>query len=184
MHAHVRLTVKGSKEVDEKGEKGHSCSVVCRHRKGCAGGKQTPGHVGKGKEEQAPSSKRVNRLDGRKRKEGVDCAKAQRSGQGLFGRVASLGEDGAAVEGHDVDAAHLLSDHDDKGAQRGSPHARDGKELDEALAVRRGADGLLFQLHLHVCAVEITSGLQGRVAETTEAEERLRVPLLLEKPAG
>jgi len=94
------------------------------------------------------------------------------------------------IESDDVDAAHLLCDHDNTGGLGGSSNARDREQLHEASEeVSVGGNGgfldknvLLNELSMNV--VEVSSCLQGRVAETEQRFEGLRVFPLLHQPAG
>jgi hypothetical protein len=120
-------------------------------------------------------------------------------------------EDGAAVEGNNVDfftslefwrptalfqvvrlltSAHLLGNHDDTGSPGCAPNSRHAEELDEARehVVRNFEAGFLdhddLLLEQSVDIVQVTRSLEGGVSETEEGFPGLVVLALLEEPTG
>jgi hypothetical protein len=74
---------------------------------------------------------RIDEEQCRNRKDDLDSTVAERCVQGLIIRVTDLREDGGAVEGNDVDAAHLLRKHDGRGTVVCAPNARNGEAVAE-----------------------------------------------------
>jgi hypothetical protein len=76
-----------------------------------------------------------------------------------------LGKDCRAVEGNDIDATHLLRNHDDTGGNRCAPNTRDGNEFDatgEEVAFFRDpgfGNEDFFLAEKCVCIVQIASCL-------------------------
>ena len=97
----------------------------------------------------------------------VHGAETKGSDQSHFGAGAGLDEDGAGVEGDDVDAAHLLGDHDCEGCQGCATYTGDREELDEPCDIVACSDDGRFLDQLCVDKVEISCSLQRRVTEST-----------------
>ena len=89
----------------------------------------------------------------------VHGAEAERSDQGYLCAGAGLDEDGAGVEGDDVDAAHLLGDHDCEGCQGCATYTGDREELDESCDIIACSDDCGFFDQLCVDEVEISCSL-------------------------
>lgn len=129
---------------------------------------ERPCHLREGKEEQAASSVGVDGPDCRPGEDEVDDTEAEGGDQGgLLGGTAFL-EDGGGVECDDVDAAHLLGDHDDEGGESCAADAGDGEELSEAADVGGLADYSFLDLDLRVDVVEVASSLKFMMAQLDE----------------
>lgn len=81
---------------------------------------------------------------------------------------SGLGEDSRGVESNDVNAAHLLGNHDREGCEGSTTNAGDGKELDEAGNVVTLPDDGLLDFKLRVDIVQISRRLQRVVTEPEE----------------
>lgn len=95
--------------------------------------------------------------------------------------VAEAGvlEDSRGVEGDDVDTAHLLTDHDDEGSERGSANTGDSEQLDETGHVVALSNDITLDFQLRVDIVEVGSSLDWVVSKLEERFERLCVSILL-----
>ena len=70
--------------------------------------KQSPKHVGECEDQQGAAAKGVDGVDGRPGEHEVDETEAEARPQGRVVADAALPENCGAVEGDDVDTAHLL----------------------------------------------------------------------------
>ena len=77
-----------------------------------------------------------------------------------------LWEKGGCVAYDDVDAAHLLGDHDGEGGEGRSSDTWDGEELDHALDVGCVADDVFLHLDLGVDVVQVSCSYQFVVSES------------------
>lgn len=136
----------------------------------------------KGKEEKTSSSERVNREECRPCKDEVDETKAETGHQG--GKLARtcFAEDGAGVEGNNVNATHLLCNHHGPGCETGTANARNRKKLREAAEIVGVADDLFFDENLSVDVVEIARSLDRMLAQAEERSVRIPEAALLDIP--
>jgi hypothetical protein len=74
----------------------------------------------------------VDEKQGRDREDDLNSTIAERCVQGLVRRITGLREDCRAVEGDDVDTAHLLSNHDCRSTVVCAPNAGNGEAVAEA----------------------------------------------------
>lgn len=181
--------VEGAEKVDEEGDQAQVGLVLVGDVVAHARGQERPEHVGEREEKQAAATEGIDGPDGGPGEGEIDEAEAQRGEESLLFAEAALAEDGAGVEGDDVDAAHLLADHDDTGGLGGAAHTGNREEFDETgeegalRAHTEGLDKLLFLLQETMCVVEITGSLERRVAQTAEGLERLDILLLAHQPS-
>jgi hypothetical protein len=70
----------------------------------------------------------VNGVDRRPGKDKVNSTKSDRGVKSVPLAVSGQDKDGRRVEGDDVDAAHLLGNHDGETSQSGAPDSRDGEQ--------------------------------------------------------
>lgn len=136
--------------------------------------KKGPEHVGEGEEKKGSSTKRINGPHSRPSKYEVDDTKAETCPQsGVVGNTALL-EDGARIERDDVDAAHLLGNHDNTRGPGGASDARNGEQLNEAREHVVGyLEAGLFQKKLLLIQkaldiVEISGSLDRVVSKSQE----------------
>lgn len=176
--------VKGREKEDEERDDAEVGRRTVRDEEAEARRQQRPGHLREGEEEQGATAVGVDRPHRRPREHEVDGAEPPRGEEGVQGRGAGFDEDGRGVEGDDVDAAHLLRDHDRPGRQRGAADPGDGEELDEAGEVVVVPDDGRFLEELRVDVVQIARRLQGRVSKPTERFEGVAVAPFLDVPAG
>ena len=182
-HGALARRVEGCEEEDEKGDQAEVRAVVLRDEEAEARGQERPGHLREGEEEQGAPAVGIDCPDGGPGEDEVDEAEAEGGEQGLQGPGAGFDEDGRGVEGYDVDAAHLLGEHDSEGGEGGAADAWDGEELDESGDVVAFADDVCFFLDLGVDVVQITGGLEGCVPEPAEGAEGVGVAALLDVPS-
>jgi hypothetical protein len=121
--------------------------------------KQCPSHLRKGKKHEGPPSERIDRPDRRSSEDEIDQSKPPRCKEGVGDGSSGQREDGRAVKCDDVDAAHLLSNHDSERGKRGTPDARDDEQFDEASDVVTLLYEFGLQSDLSICAVEISRSL-------------------------
>ena len=171
--------VEGSEEEDEEGDHADVGFAAFGDKEAEAGGQQGPSHLREGKEEQRTASPGIDGPDGGPREDEIDGTKAPGGKKRFEIGGAGFDEDGGGVEGYDVDAAHLLGDHDGPGSEGGAADTGDGEELDEAGEVVAVADDFGFFEDLSVDVVEIPGGLKAGVAEAAEGLECLGVAVFL-----
>ena len=176
--------VEGREEEDEEGDEPEVGVGFLRDDEAEPRREEGPGHLREGEEQERASAVGVDGPDGGPGEDEVDEAEAEGGEQGLEAAGAGVDEDGRGVEGDDVDAAHLLRQHDGEGRQRGAAHARDGEELDKAGHVVGFADDVAFFLDLGENVVKVARGLELRVAESAERLEGVTVAAFFDKPAG
>ena len=109
----------------------------------------------------------------------VDEAESERGEEGLEVRKAGFLKDGGGVEGDDVDATHLLGDHDGEGGQGRATDTGNGEELGEACEVIAAADDFALNFELDVDVIHVSGCLKGVVTELKEGAEGLWVFVLL-----
>ena len=168
-----------NKQRNQRGARGGQ-----RHEGAQARGEQGPDHLGEGEQQEGAAAEGVDGPEGGEGEEPVDEAEAEGGEQGLEIVGAVLLEDGGGVEGDDVDAAHLLGDHDGEGGEGGAAHAGDGEELDEALVVAAVAKELDFEFELRVDVEDVARDLERVVAEFGHGHPGFCVPVLFHVPAG
>jgi hypothetical protein len=183
-HGAFARRVKGREEVDEQRDAGELFGGVVGQQEAQAGREQGPGHVGEGEEEQRAAAVGVNGKDCGERKREVHQTKPPGCPVGGLGGGARVGEDGGRVEADDVDAAHLLGDHDDEGGEGCAADTRDGEELDGASDVVARADDFVLDLDLSVDVVEVAGGLEFSVAQTQQRLVCLAHLAISDVPAG
>lgn len=83
---------------------------------------------------------------------------------------------------NNVDAAHLLSNHDRPRSQSCATDSRDGEELAKTLDKARPANDVALDFDLGVDVVQIASGLEGMVAEDEKTLHGLLITSLLDIP--
>ncbi len=91
-----------------------------------------PAHIREREKQKSASAKRINGPNGGPRKDKVHEAKAETGEQGRDIVGSGFCEDGAGVEGDDVDTTHLLCDHYNARCLGCTAQARDGEKLHEA----------------------------------------------------
>ena len=163
-HGSLAGGIKRREHEDEQGDHAQVRAAVVGDVEAKPRGQQRPRHVGEGEEKQGASAVGVDGPDGGPGEDEVDEAEAPGREQRLQVVGVGLFEDGGRVEGDDVDAAHLLGEHDDPGGEGGAPDARDGEEFDEAGDVVAVADDGGFFDDLRVDVVEVAGGLEGGVS--------------------
>lgn len=149
---------------------------------------ERPAHVGESEEEQRPPSERVDRPHGRPGEEEVYQTEPP-GGQETAG-VAGAGvrKHRRRVKGDDVDAAHLLRNHDNAGGLSGTADTWNGEELHEAgEEVAVGGGGRFFNQNvfldqLRVDVVEIACRLERAPSETEKRPVRFGVHSLFHEP--
>lgn len=161
--------VEGGEEVDEEGDEAQMRGTRLRDQVAQARREQSPRHLREREEQERAAAKGVDGPDGGPREDEVDQPKPPGREERLGHAGAGLLEDGRRVEGDDVDAAHLLRDHDGERGERRPAHARDREQLDEP----RHVVALLLdqsRLHAQLCVdvVQVARGLELRVAEALE----------------
>jgi hypothetical protein len=140
--------------------------------------------VWKCKQQQRSPTKGVNCPDGGPSKDKVDKTESERCYECVVSGGAGFLEDGRRVEGNNVDATHLLGDHDNKRGQGGSSQAGDGEEFDNSPNIGGTVYDLPLNFELSMDIVEVPSCLDRVMAK---AEQRLHcfwVAVLLHVPAG
>ncbi len=147
-----------------------------------SGREKGPGHVGEGEEEEGAASPGVNGPDRGPGEDEIDETEAEGGEERVEIGGAGVDEDGRGVEGDDVDAAHLLGQHDCEGGTGRAADTGDGEEFDEAGDVVAAADDVGFFLDLSVDVVEITGGLERGVSETAQRTEGVCVSALFDVP--
>ena len=80
-------------------------------------------------QQQRSSSVLVDGEQGGEGEDKVDGSETEGRVQGLSRGRSSSDKDGRRVEGDDVDTAHLLTEHDNSGGDRGSSNSGDGEQL-------------------------------------------------------
>ena len=110
-HRTLAGRVKCGEEEDEEGDHAEVGSALLGDPEAEAGGEEGPCHLGEGEEEERAAAVRVDRPHRGPGEDEVDEAETP-GGEKSF-QVAGAGilEDRRGVEGDNVDAAHLLSDH-------------------------------------------------------------------------
>ncbi|KAL9099544.1 MAG: hypothetical protein Q9163_004976, partial [Psora crenata] len=174
--------VEGGEEEDEKGNHAQMGSGIFRDEKAEAGSQQRPSHVGKGEEQEGASAPGIDGPDGGPGKDEIHETETKGGEQGFEVPRARFDEDGGGIKGDDVDAAHLLGQHDGEGCSRRPADARDGEEFDEAGEIITATDDIGFFLDLRMDIVEVPSGLERGVAETAEGAEGFGVETLFNIP--
>ena len=147
------------------------------------GGKECPGHLREGEEEQGAAAVGVDCPDGGPGEDEIDEAEAEGGEQSLQAASSGVDKDRRGVEGDDVDTTHLLRQHDGKGSQRRTAYTRDCEELNEAGHIVGFADDVAFFLDLGENVVEVARGLERRVAESAERTEGIVVAAFFNIPA-
>lgn len=169
-------------QEDEERDKGYFGRARRRDKETKAGCKESPRHIWECKEEKISSSEGIDRPHGWEGEEPVHKTKAPRRKQGLLSRVPGFNEDGRGVESDDIDAAHLLSNHDNEGGEGSAAHTWNGEELIEAREVSRAFedDHLLLQLSMNV--VKVSCSLKFAIAKTDKRLVCVSVSTLLHVP--
>ena len=175
--------VEGGEEVDEQRDQAEVRATVLRDDEAEPRGQQGPGHLREGKEEQRAPAPRVDGPHGWPGKDEVDQAEPPAGEESLQVVGPGLEEDGRAVEGDDVDAAHLLRKHDDARRHRRAAHPRDREQLDEARHVVAVPDDARLFGDLRVDVVQVARRLERRVAQAAERFKGLFVAALFDVPA-
>ena len=179
--------VEGAEEEDEQAHEAGTDAAGLRgvgDERAESRGEKGPEHLREGEEQEGATTESVDGPEGREGEEPVDHAETKGTDHGDEVAHAGLGEDGGGVEGDDVDAAHLLGQHDGEGGEGGAAHTRHGEELLEALGVVGLADDLVLDLELRADVVDVARDLDLVVAELQHGVPGLRVPALLHVPTG
>ena len=155
--------IEGGEEEDEQCDEGGAGGAHV-HEGAEAGGEERPHHLREGEEEEGATTEGVDGPEGGEREEPVDETEAEGRKQGLELRRAGFFKDGGAVEGDDVDAAHLLGDHDGESGESGAADTGDGEELDEALGVVGTGQQLVLDFQLGVDVEHVAGDLDRMVA--------------------
>ncbi len=159
------------------------CKARVRNEGRESGSQQCPGHLGIGKEQQTSSSKRVDRREGGPGEDEIDQAKTKNCHQGGELVGTCLTENGATIEGDNVNATHLLGDHDRPGGKAGATYARNSEKLGEATDIVRLANNFLLNQNLSIDVVEIASCLDRVLAQAEERVVGVAEAPLLDIPA-
>lgn len=192
--------VEGCEEVDEEGDKAEVRGGALGDVEAEAGGEERPGHVREGEEEEGAAAEGVDCEEGGPGEDEVDETEAERGDEGFRGGGAGFGEDGGGVEGlggeldlwggeesggtyDDVDAAHLLGDHDCEGGESGSSDSRDLEQFHETLDVCCVTNHILLDLNLCIDVIEISRRHQLVVSELLQGLVGLRKFPLLDVPS-
>ena len=85
--------------------------------------------------------------------------------------TACLLKNRRTVKGDDVDAAHLLGNHDGERSQSSTSHTRDGEKLYKTGQVGALANDCGFFDQLSMNVVKVTSGLEWRIPKPAERLE-------------
>lgn len=182
-HGTLAGGVKGGEQEDEECNQGRAGGALVEQSEQ-AGGKESPHHLRESKQQEGSTAKSVDGPEGREGKEPVDQPETETAQHGLELAIAGLLKDGGAVEGDDVDSAHLLGDHDRESGQSSTAHARDGEEFDEALGVVGVGKQLMLDLELRVDVEHVAGYLDRVVAQLDHRIPSLWVAVLLHVPAG
>jgi hypothetical protein len=181
-HGTLSGRIERGEEEDEQSYEAQARRILVGNEGTESGCKQGPGHLWECEEQKSSSAESVDGEDGGPSKDEVDQTEAETGQQGTQLASTCLLEDGAAVERDDVDTAHLLGNHDGKGGQSGTTHARDGEKLEEALYIVGLAEDLLLEFDLDVNIVKITSGLKRVFAQPEERVVGIAEAILLDVP--
>lgn len=157
--------VKGREEEDEERDHAEVGLAAGRDEEAETGGEEGPGHVGKGEEQESAAAPGVNRPDSRPGKDEIHQTETPGGEQSAYVACACLYEDGGRVEGDDVDAAHLLGQHDHERGEGGATHAGDGEEFHEARDVVALPNNRRLLDDLSVDVIQVTSSLEVRVSQ-------------------
>ena len=171
--------VEGSEEEDEEGDHADVGFSSLGDEEAEAGSQQGPSHLREGEKQQRTASPGINGPDRGPSEHEIDSTKAPGSEKGFEVACAGLDEDGGGVEGYDIDATHLLSNHDSPRGEGSAPHSGDGEELDESTEVGAVTDDFGFFEDLRVDVVEIAGSLEAGIAETAEGLECFSVAVFL-----
>ena len=135
-------------EVDTKSDN-RQTGLALRNEEREARHKQEDGHERECRQEQVPPAECIDGPHSREREDPIEHAEAPRRDQGLQVVESGLAEDGGRVVSDDVDAAELLHEHDDEGAEGGAAVTGDGEQLEETVAAFEGL-GLSLELYVDV----------------------------------
>ena len=95
---------------------------------------------------------------------------------------AGLFKNGGRVEGDDVDAAHLLANHDCKCGEGGPTDAGDGKELAETSNIVVLAQDMVLDLQLCVDVINVASYLNRIISQLDHRFPRVGISIFLHQP--
>jgi len=116
--------------------------------------------LGEGEEEEGTTSKGIDRPDGGPSKYEVHETESERGDQRRSRGCASFDEDGGGIESNNINAAHLLSNHDHERSKGSSSDAGDSEELEEARNVGALTNNSRLLLQEGMDVIEIASCLQ------------------------
>lgn len=95
-------------EQEDKESNGGQVSSACRDVEAECRAKQSPSHLWEGEEQQSSTAPGIDGPDGGEGEEEIDQTESPRGKQSALVRSSSLHEDGAGVEGNDVDYTNWL----------------------------------------------------------------------------
>ena len=182
-HGTFSWGVEGGEEEDEEGDKAKMGCLLLWDDEAKTRCQQGPRHVGEGEEKESTAPPGINGPDSGPGKDEVDETESERSEQGIQVIGSSVYEDSRRVESDDVDAAHLLSQHDCEGGASCTSDTGNCEEFDEAGDVIALANNICLLLDLSVDVVKITSRLERGISETAERSESVGVSALLDVPS-
>ena len=169
-------------EEDDGAETSGSAPIFIEQRQTTC--EQEDAHEGEGEQSQRTTALGVDEEQRGDGGEDLDGTVAQGGVEGLVGGVADVLEDAGAVEGDDVDAAHLLGNHDGGGTVVGAPDSGDGEAVPETGEVG-GAGGHADLLLVHDPGVVVVPGADDGVgAEAAHGLEGVGLPAILHEPTG
>lgn len=164
-HGSLTGTVEGGEEIYKEGDQSRSKSSLIRGDE-CAkpGGQEGPRHLREGKEQQGSSTKGIDGPECREGKNEIDRAEDEREGKGLILRCTGLLKNAGRIKCDNVDATHLLGNHDRERRQGGATHTRNCEELDKTGGVRALSNDMALNLKHGVNLVHVAGGLNRVVS--------------------